>query len=134
MSPQDLAPQNQEEKMDDDVPAASSQCPICGLYHPHNHDAEEPEWEASLRRAFVDKKMQSVGIDGWSGKFLTHAVRYGKFKGWLGDGKEYGSDESQYTEVTFKLTEFGKQHFGLAIPERNSPEMLARLTKIVKES
>lgn len=114
------------------LPVASSQCPICGRYHPHSHAAEEPEWEASLRRAFVDKGMTYIGLDGWSGEFLVHAARYGRFKGWLDKGTEAGSDMEQYTELVFRLTDFGKQHF--SIPERNSPDMLRRLTKIVRES
>jgi hypothetical protein len=87
---------------------------MCGIPTPHNHDADIREWEASLRRAFVDHGMKSIGLDGWSGKFLWASARYGQLKGWLDDAKEHGSDEEQYTSISLRLTPLGRTHFGVA--------------------
>ena len=95
---------------------ASSDCPLCGFSSPHNHDADIPEWEAALRRAFVGNAMKSISLDGWCGKFLWRAALYGQFKGWLTDGTEHGSDEAQYTWISLSLTEVGRQYFGLGLP------------------
>jgi len=69
--------------------------------------------EASLKKAFVDKRFESILMDGreCQNQFLVDGVNYGFKKGWLGVDGEI--DESQYTAVTYKLTKKGKKHFGM---------------------
>ena len=69
--------------------------------------------EDSLRRAFVDKRFPSILFDGHTtrNRFLMEGLQFGIDKEWLqivGEVKE-----SQYTAVSYGLTEEGKKYFGL---------------------
>lgn len=76
-------------------------------------DIHKEEFEASLRRAFVDAKMDSVCLDGQSGRFLWATAGYALKMGWFAEPSETGSDYEQYTGYVFRLTDKGKSHFGL---------------------
>ena len=70
--------------------------------------------EDSLRRAFVDRRFESILFDGWEAKnsFLRDGLNYGIDMGWLKVSSEV--KESQYTAVNYCLTDKGKLHFGLS--------------------
>lgn len=74
---------------------------------------KDQDLEDSLRRAFVDKGFSSILMDGreYRNKFLRNGINYGINRGWL--CVDDNIEESQYTAVTYKLTEEGKKYFGL---------------------
>ncbi|HLC78274.1 MAG TPA: hypothetical protein VJH92_04060 [Candidatus Nanoarchaeia archaeon] len=76
-------------------------------------DYTEEDLEDSLRRAFVDRRGESILMDGHEARseFKRDVVNYGIDKGWL--RKERDINESQYTAMTYILTGKGKKHFGL---------------------
>ncbi|MDP4039772.1 MAG: hypothetical protein Q8P57_04300 [Candidatus Pacearchaeota archaeon] len=73
----------------------------------------EQDLEASLRRAFVDRKFESILVDAWElrNEFLKEGLSFGINKGWL--KTENIIEESQYTAITYVLTDKGKEYFGL---------------------
>lgn len=72
----------------------------------------EQEYEASLRRAFVDNRCDYVFVDSKHERYLIACASFGQDKGWL-SFEELGSDEQQYTQWRYRLTEAGRKHFGL---------------------
>jgi len=81
----------------------------------------EKEFEASLRRAFVDKKGKSIIVDGHTlrNKFLRECVHYGEGKGWLQRGEDIDEDDvlgpgvGQSLAYTYGLTDKGREYFGI---------------------
>lgn len=73
--------------------------------------ATEQEYEAALRRAFVDKRWDSIMIDSRRQEFQIKSANYGVEKGWIVG--EWNDQDVQYTFWTGRLTEAGKKHFGL---------------------
>ena len=76
-------------------------------------DYTEQELEDALRRAFVDKGFESILMDGHEARseFKRDSLEYGIGQGWLCQDEDI--NESQYTAMTYKLTDEGKKHFGL---------------------
>jgi hypothetical protein len=72
----------------------------------------EEEFEASLRRAFVDHKCDYIVLYDRRQQFLFESAAYGQEKGWLTAIEEVELDE-QSTEWRLRLTPEGRQHFGL---------------------
>jgi hypothetical protein len=71
----------------------------------------EEEFEASLRKAFVDCKAKKIIIDSRHKHFQLASANFGIEKGWLeGTLVEYDEQSSAYE---FRLTEVGKKYFGL---------------------
>lgn len=79
------------------------------------YDFPENKLEDALRRAFVDKGLKQIVMDGYEFRntFLRQAVEYGLKKGIIRFDRESGSDEAQYTVFIYPLTEKGREHFGL---------------------
>lgn len=77
------------------------------------YDTIEQEFEASLRRAFVDGKADYIVLYDRRQRFLWESANYGMIQGWLTDGQLLQLDE-QSSEVRFRLTPEGRKHFGLA--------------------
>jgi hypothetical protein len=69
------------------------------------------EFEASLRRAFVDSKCDFIILDDRHQRFLIESVNFGVEQGWL-KGSWAGADE-QDEHMRFRLTKKGQEHFGL---------------------
>ncbi len=76
-------------------------------------DYSNKDLEDALRRAFVDNGLKSILLDGHEAKnpFKVDGINYGIKRGWL--RKEDDIKESQYTAVTYVLTNKGKEYFGL---------------------
>ena len=74
-------------------------------------DSDQLEYEASLRRAFVDHRAAYVIITSRREQFQIKAVNYGIDQGWL-EGKMDERDE-QSTAYVARLTPKGRKHFGL---------------------
>ena len=72
---------------------------------------EEQEWEAALRRAFVDRRADSIVLYDRRERFLLESAAYGERMGWL-EGRLVELDE-QSTEERYRLTSEGRKHFGL---------------------
>ena len=75
------------------------------------YETIEQEFEASLRRAFVNGKADYVVLYSRRQLFLGESAMYGEQRGWL-EGKFIELDE-QSSEIRYRLTDKGKQHFGL---------------------
>jgi hypothetical protein len=74
----------------------------------------EEEFEASLKRAFVDHEADYIVLYDKRQRFLFESVAYGQEKGWLGSIEEHEFDE-QDTEWRIRLTDAGKEHFGIEV-------------------
>jgi len=86
-------------------------------------DYEPSELEATLRRAFVDRRQEAILIDGHElcrRPFIREAFFYGQRKGWLVlkdklidplEIREPGL--GQYEGWTYMLSDDGKKYFGL---------------------
>ena len=81
------------------------------------------DFEASLRRAFVDKGFKSIFIDGHElrNEFLRRTFDYGKEKGWLilesklVDPIEIlEPGQGQYQGWNYTLSAAGQEYFGLS--------------------
>ena len=74
---------------------------------------KKEELEASLRRAFVDKRFESILMDGHEARnsFLRQGIHHGIDEGLLYIESEV--NESQYTAINYALTKKGKRYFGL---------------------
>jgi len=82
-------------------------------------ESSPEEFEASIRRAFVDRGFQSIAFDDMRQTFLASAINYGIDRGWLSSGADI-TDESpfepgteQYRAYTYHLTPEGREYFGL---------------------
>ena len=71
----------------------------------------EEEFEARIRKAFVEKRAHSVWIHSSLEGFQIAMASFGKEKGWL-EGELLDLD-SQSSAMSFKLTEAGRKYFGL---------------------
>ena len=70
--------------------------------------------EGALRRAFVDRRWSSICVDGHDlrSEYLRQSISLGITEDLL---KLDSTNESeQWTTMTYKLTEKGKQYFGLS--------------------
>ena len=76
----------------------------------YNYPVEE--LEASLKRAFVDHEADFIILESRREQFQLESAAYGQKQGWLGPIQEVGPDE-QSLVWTLRLTEKGKEHFGL---------------------
>lgn len=83
----------------------------------------EEEFEASLRRAFVDGKANYLWVDSareppylWvysaRERFRIESAAYGVERGWL--EADLVEVHAHFSYVMWTLTDFGKKHFGLA--------------------
>jgi hypothetical protein len=72
------------------------------------------EYEAALRRAFVEKRAACVVISSRRQQFQIRCTNYGIEQGWL-KGRWDDSDE-QSTAFVARLTDEGRTHFGLEQP------------------
>lgn len=70
----------------------------------------EAEFEATLRRAFVDRHADFIRLFDRRETYLWESVRYGRQQGWLDDGELVQMDE-QSSEARFRLTAKGRKHF-----------------------
>lgn len=75
----------------------------------------ESEFEASLRRAFVDGHADYIVLYDRRERFLWESVWYAQEQGWLNDGKLLSDADEQSSEARFRLTAKGREHFGLAV-------------------
>ena len=75
------------------------------------YDTIEQEFEASLRRAFVDGKADYIVLYSRRHKFRYESAAYGALQGWLDE--EFIEVDEQSSELHYRLTEDGKKHFGL---------------------
>jgi hypothetical protein len=75
------------------------------------YDSIEQEFEASLRRAFVDHRADFIIIDDRRQRFRGESATFGEERGWL-NGRLVQLDD-QTSEIRYRLTESGRAHFGL---------------------
>ena len=89
------------------------------------YDFDTTDLEASLRRAFVDRKFQTILYDGHTARnsFLRQSMDYGIELGWLFVESEV--NESQYTAQNLALTDEGKKHFCLESKTEESKQDLS---------
>lgn len=80
------------------------------------------DWEACLRRAFVDSRMEVITLDSWEARkpFLRDSVEWGIDEGILmyieaTPAEERAMDEAQCTVWRYSLTDKGRKHFGLEV-------------------
>ena len=76
----------------------------------------EDEFEATLRRAFVDNsdgtiKVDFIIVDSRRQLYLLECINWAVRKGWL--SQKLNQIEEQYSRLEGRLTLRGKQHFGL---------------------
>lgn len=76
------------------------------------YETIEQEFEASLRRAFVDRRANYIVLVDRRSEFLHASVAYGQDRGWLSQATVAGYDQSE--EWRFRLTSEGKAHFGVS--------------------
>ena len=74
-------------------------------------DISAPELESALYKAFVDHRADSILITSRRQAFQIESAAYGVEKGWL--HQTIDDSDEQSTAWIFRLTEAGKQHFGL---------------------
>ena len=69
--------------------------------------------EDALRRAFVEKKAETILVDGdiLRDNFLRESVSLGIEKGWLEVKSKL--EEEQWTTLFYGLTKTGRNYFGL---------------------
>lgn len=81
---------------------------------PGQKDYTPQDLEDSLKRAFVDRKFESILVDGHTARneFLRDSLTYGLDQGWL--KKKRDITEPQYTAMEYILTDEGKSHFGIS--------------------
>lgn len=76
------------------------------------YETIEEEFEASLRKAFVVDKIETVVIVDRRRRFLIESIYFGAAMGWLeAELVEYDDQSSGYEA---SLTEAGKSYFGLS--------------------
>jgi hypothetical protein len=78
-----------------------------------DHNYPVAELEAALLLAFVEHHADYIVIVSRFNQFLHEGAAYGQEQGWLGDVEVVELDE-QSTEWRLRLTEKGREHFGLA--------------------
>jgi hypothetical protein len=69
------------------------------------------EYEAALRRAFVDGRADYIIITSRREQFQIEAANFGVYKGWLRG--EWETWDEQSTAWVCRLTLEGRKHFGL---------------------
>ena len=76
------------------------------------YESIEEEFEASLRRAFVDDKADYIVLYDRRERFLWESAAYGTERGWLDSGTLLSDADEQSSEMRFRLTDKGRLHFG----------------------
>ena len=74
-------------------------------------DYSKDELEGALKRAFVDHRADFVIIDSRRQQFLIASAQLGKDNGWLFE--EFVQYDEQSSALHYRLTDKGKEHFGL---------------------
>ena len=69
------------------------------------------EYEASLRRAFVERRADFIVITSRRERFQIEAANYGVDQGWLKG--EMDTRDEQSSVWVCRLTDKGREHFGL---------------------
>ena len=69
------------------------------------------EYEAALRRAFVDGRADYIVITSRREQFQIEAANFGLDLGWLRG--EWDTRDEQSTAWVLRLTSEGRKHFGL---------------------
>jgi hypothetical protein len=82
----------------------------------------QADYEAALRHAFVDRRAVCIAITSRRQQFQIEAANYGIEQGWLSG--ELDERDEQSTVWIGRLTEKGREHFGLSAPA--SPEGVVR--------
>lgn len=73
--------------------------------------SNKSEWEAALRRAFVEHRADYIVITSRREQFQIESANYGIEQGWLrGQMDEHDPQSSAFV---CRLTEAGRTHFGL---------------------
>lgn len=70
---------------------------------------DAPEYESALRRAFFDRRADSIVITSRRERFQMESANYGIEQGWL-TGELDESDE-QSAAFVCRLTDAGRKHF-----------------------
>jgi hypothetical protein len=80
---------------------------------PQKYHYLKSELEDSLRRAFANEEADYILVDGNTirNEFLREGLHLAQSEGWLDNGEETGDE--QYTAFKYRLTDKGKEHFGL---------------------
>jgi len=86
-------------------------------------EQEQKNFEASLRRAFVNRKADYLIVEAYTLKreYIRECIRYGLNNGFLYRGKDITEEDvldldpaqDQYLAYTYSLSSKGKKHFGL---------------------
>ena len=71
----------------------------------------EQEFEDRLKRAFVEGKADFIYVDSRRDRFLIECMHFGIGKSWIKAEMNY--IEEQYSRWEGRLTNYGKQYFGL---------------------
>lgn len=74
-------------------------------------DPREAEYEAALKRAFVDRRADYIVITSRREQFQAESANYGIDQGWLSG--EWDDRDEQSTAFVCRLTPEGRKHFGL---------------------
>jgi hypothetical protein len=74
---------------------------------------EPSKYEASLRRAFVDHYADYIVITSRRERFQIESASYGIEQGWLSGYMDERDEQS--SAWILRLTEKGKEHFGLTV-------------------
>jgi len=69
------------------------------------------EYEASLRRAFVDGKADYIYITSKRQRFLLECAGYGITQGWLTE--KLHEPDDQTAVLVYRLTPEGEKYFGV---------------------
>lgn len=72
----------------------------------------DAEKEAMLRRAFVDGRADFITVP-YNKRYRAQleTAAYGEDQGWLKG--EFNADDVQSTRITYRLTEKGREYFGI---------------------
>lgn len=74
----------------------------------------EHEYEAALRRAFVDRSADFIVVSSRYERFQLETLYYGVERGWLSSHLDESDEQS--AALVARLTPSGKKHFGLGGP------------------
>jgi hypothetical protein len=76
------------------------------------YETIEQEFEARLRKAFVDGHADFVRVDSRRQRFQLESMAWAEEKGWM--KTELKELDEQSSEYRGRLTPEGRKHFGLA--------------------
>lgn len=71
------------------------------------------DYEESLRKAFVDQHADYIMISSRRQVYQAKVANYGIDMGWL--ESQWDNSDEQSTVFVCRLTDAGKQHFGLGV-------------------